>query len=206
MKSLYCCTLLFFSCFIATSAPESFVVLQNSTQLVHDVQAFLNSFQVAKAHKESREDFLKRVQNNQNFTQVVYAISSSLSLTQDTKLKIDKSEKKHHFLGLFTSNTYAVKECGFWGGDEDGFYVNSSTNIIGKGLARFKEKGNYEWIIQLPHGVVGDEFQNTPIQPLINSIIQQNESRIIIPLNSYSSVSFTKEATQIVGRLQYKIS
>lgn len=176
---------------------------QDSLVLVRDVKKFLENFNVSVLVTESREDFLKRVQEDHCFTDVSYTISLPLVCTKGKKLEIASSKEKKYRLGLFTENTYAIKKCGFWGGDEDGFYVGPGTIIVGKGLARFIEKGNYQWHIQIPKDSSDLAFENTPIQPLLKYILSQKTKKVEIPINSSASVCFTTEASEIVGRLQY---
>ncbi len=197
MKKI-CFVALFFCSKIVLSSDH-----QSPTALVLAVDNFLKQFEVARAFKESKNDFLKRVKESEKFEHVTYAEYSEKLFKKDRATETNDN-KKRYLLGLFALNTYAVKQCGFWGGDEDGFYVSTKTKVVGKGLARFQEKGRCEWLIQFPNGLLGSEFENTPIQPLLNYLIAQNESEFVIPLNSQAVVSFCKEEKQITARLKYK--
>ena len=202
MKKICFLVLFFFSYAVFSSNTKSKIVLDESTKLLTDVQSFLRQFGVARLYQETRKDFLQRLRESKKFETVAYSVCTAVTLQDDKTLTLDKTRKKH-LLGLFTPDIYVVKECGFWGGDEDGLYLGT-TRVVGKNLARLKEKGTYEWLIELPQGVSGNEFANTPIQPLIDSLMSQPASEIIIPLNGSTSVVFTKGKAQITARFQYK--
>lgn len=188
MKKVCFVAVLFLSKIMLSSSQES------STQLVVAVHSFLEQFRVARNFEESRENFLCRMKDN--FKSVTYTEENQPG---------EGNERKRNVLRLFDSDIcYAVKECGFWGGDEDGFYVATKTDVVGKGSAILKERGHYEWLIQFSNNLSGDEFENTPIQPLLNYLIARNESEFVVPLTPTVGVSFVKEETQIIARLKYK--
>jgi len=202
MKPIYFLVFLCISLSVYSSSEPTQTDIANLSSLVRQVQAFLNQFQVERHYKEPKSDFLKRLVDSKKFIDVSYAICPSI-IRQDNKIiKIDRS-KKQHLLGLFIDDTYVVKPCGFWQGREEGFYVSPVTTIVGKGLARFKEKGNYEWIINFPDANPEAKFANSSIQSLIDSLIKQSEITVKVPLENGVSVAFTKNATTITASLQY---
>ena len=195
MKNRYFLIFLFYS---------SVVFANEATLLVKNVKEFLDLFNVARLASESQDDFFKRLNNDKRFISVVYACSSSHLCFEDKKLKISKNKEKKYHLGLFTDTVHVVKKCGYWTGDQDGFYVGANTIIVGKGLARFIEKGNYQWYINLLEDDDNNPFQNTPIEPLLDYIKSKKSEKIELPIDCSASIVFTKEASGFIGRLKYK--
>ncbi|MBI2344723.1 hypothetical protein HYV10_01470 [Candidatus Dependentiae bacterium] len=200
MKNLYIIMVLSLSSVILSPGQESREILRTPTELVHDVQDFLNKFSVARLYHESQGDFIKRLKESHEYISVTFGQYPSINCTKGQTLEVNK-KKFRHLLGLFLSDIYAVKECGFWACDEDSFHVGNTTIIVGRGLARFRHKGNYEWHINFFNK---DSFKNTPIQSLLDHLVNQNETEIVIPLDAQSSVSFIKESNKIISRFQYK--
>lgn len=198
MKKICFVAVFLFSKIVLSASEES------PTSLILAVNDFLNQFQVARIFKESKDDFLKRVIESKKFESIIYKGYPEKLFQCDAVEKID-DDKKRYLLSLFTPDIHVVKNCGFWGGSQDGFHVCTGTKVLGKNSAKFQEKGLFEWQMQFSRGLSGNEFENTPIQALLNYLIAQKESNFVISLeNKPISVFVIKEEKQITTRLQYK--